>query len=146
MNFPKKSSIGLNCSILPQTFASLYLEIALRNKRDNREQKKWNFPQNFIYGQNGKCLPGCAPKLWSHCLIKYSKDLDWWEFKVIVTIVWTSLSSCTHLFLVILLFSGFLSPPGNGKTRSLDNFYLFFNKVIPPEITPSKCKVHRKKF
>ena len=39
---------------------------------------------------------------------KYSNDLYWWEFKVLVTIPWTSLISCTGLFMVILLFLPFL--------------------------------------
>ena len=50
----------------------------------------------------------CLVALQNYGVRKYSKDLDWWEFKVLVTIVWTSLSSCAHLFMVILLFLPFL--------------------------------------
>ena len=50
------------------------------------------------------------------------------------------------LFTNFYFLSEFLSPPGDGRSRSLDNVYLFFKKVIPTEIPPSKSKIHRKNF
>ena len=87
------------------------------------------------------------------CLRKYSKDLDWWEFKVLVTIGWTSLSSCTHISIVILLFlpflifsQSFLVLLAMVEVEVLIIFTFLFKRVIPPEIPLSKCKIHRKKF